>query len=106
MQDRTQQRMVDLDVSVVIDETKLAKLVHEKADTGSGGADHLRQCFLIDARTDRLRVAFLPEIGQQQEQARKPLLARIEQLVNQVLLDSDVPGQEISHEHLRKKRLV
>jgi hypothetical protein len=29
-------------VSVVVDETKLAKLVHEMADAGSGGADHLR----------------------------------------------------------------
>jgi hypothetical protein len=34
MQDRAQQRIVDLDVSVVIDETKLAKLVHEMADAG------------------------------------------------------------------------
>jgi hypothetical protein len=49
-------------VSIVIDETKLAKLIHEMADAGSGGADHLRQCFLTNIRTDRLRAARLPEI--------------------------------------------
>ena len=44
---------------------KLAKLVHEMADAGSGGADHVRQCFLTNVRTDRLRAAFLPEIREQ-----------------------------------------
>ena len=62
MQNRTQQRIVNLDVSIVIDETKLAKLVHEMAYAGSGGADHLRQCFLTNIRTDLLRAARLPEI--------------------------------------------
>ena len=62
MQDCTQQRIVNLDVPVVIDEAQLTKLVHEKADAGSRGADHLRQCFLTYIRTDRLRAACLPEI--------------------------------------------
>jgi hypothetical protein len=66
VQNRTQQRIVNLDVSVVVDEIKLAKLVHEMTDAGSGGADHLRQCFLTNVRTDRLRAAFLPEIREQQ----------------------------------------
>jgi hypothetical protein len=61
MQDRAQQRTMHLDVSIVVDESKFAKLVHEMADPGSGGADHLRQRFLTDAWTDRLRAAFLPE---------------------------------------------
>ena len=78
MQNRTQQRVVNLDMAVVIDETKFAKLVHEMAHAGSGGADHLRQCFLTNVRTDRLRAAFLPEIREQQQHARKPPLARIE----------------------------
>ena len=41
--DRAQQRAVNL----VVDETKLAKLVHEMADARSGGADHLRQTALF-----------------------------------------------------------
>ena len=47
MQDRAQQRVMNLDVSVVVNETKLTKLVHEMADAGSGGADHLRQTALL-----------------------------------------------------------
>ena len=62
VQNCTQQRIVNLDVSIVIDEAKLAKLVHEMADAGSGSADHLRQCFLTNIRTDQLRAACLPEI--------------------------------------------
>jgi hypothetical protein len=55
---------MNLNVSVVVDEPKLAEFVHEKADPGSSGAYHLRQCFLTDIRTDRLRAALLPEIRQ------------------------------------------
>src|ERR1700744_2797515 len=62
MQDRGQQRTVDLDVAVVTDQPELAKLVHEETDAGSRRADHLRQRFLADVWTDRLRAALLPEI--------------------------------------------
>src|ERR1700730_8086197 len=106
MQNRTQQRIVYLDMPVVADEAQLAKLVHEMADSGSGGADHLCQRFLTDVGTDRLRAAFLTEIGEQQKQPRKPPLKQIEQLINQDLLDPAVPGQEIRHEQLGKLWLV
>ena len=56
--------------------------------------------------TDRLRAAFLAEIREQQKQPRKSLLARIEQLVDQILLDPAVPGQEIRHKQLGKFRLI
>src|ERR1700720_114946 len=98
MQNRTQQRVVNLDVSVVADQSKLAEFVHERTDARSGGADHIGQCFLTNVRTDRLRAAFLAEISKQQEQPRKQPLARIEELVDQVLLNPAVPGQEIGHE--------
>ena len=68
---------MNLDLSVVADQSKLAEFVHESADAGSGGADHLRQCFLTEVGTDRLRVAFPAEIREQQKQPRKPPLARI-----------------------------
>jgi hypothetical protein len=38
MQDCTQQRIVNLELSVAVDETKLAKLVHKKAHAGPSGA--------------------------------------------------------------------
>src|ERR1700733_2064248 len=56
---------------------KPAKLVQEMTDAGAGGADHLGQRFLTDVRTDRLRAAFLPKIGQEKQQASQSFLARI-----------------------------
>ena len=53
MQNRTQQRIVDLDMPIIVDEAQLAKLVHEIADAGSRGSDHLSQCFLTNVQTDR-----------------------------------------------------
>jgi hypothetical protein len=35
MQHSAQQRIVNLDVSIVVDKSKFAKLVHKKADPGS-----------------------------------------------------------------------
>jgi hypothetical protein len=35
---------VDLEVTVVVDQAQLSKLVHEKAYPRPGGTDHLRQC--------------------------------------------------------------
>jgi hypothetical protein len=40
---------MNLDLSVIGNEAELAKLVHEKADTGACRADHLRQRFLADS---------------------------------------------------------
>ena len=67
MQNRIQQRIVNLDVSVVIDETKLAKLVHEMADAGSGGR-YLR-CFLTDIGLIGA-AAFLPKFASSNRCAR------------------------------------
>ena len=39
---------------------------------------------------------------EQKEKAREPLLARIQQLVDQVLFNPTVPCQEIRHEQLGK----
>src|SRR5476649_1692444 len=89
-------------MAVVTDESKLAEFVHESANAGSGGADHLRQCFLTDIHQNRLRAAFLSEMREQKEKARESSLARIKQLVNQVFFNPTVPCQEIRHEQLRK----
>src|SRR5476649_203644 len=89
-------------MAVVTDESKLAEFVHESANAGSGGADHLRQCFLTDIHQNRLRAAFLSEMRKQKEKARESLLARIKLLVDQVFFNSAVACQEIRHEQLGK----
>ena len=48
MQNGIQQRIMNLDLSIVADESKLAEFVHEGADAGSGRSDHLCQRSLAD----------------------------------------------------------
>jgi hypothetical protein len=54
-----------------------------------------RQCLLTDFRYDRLRPTFLAKIRQKQKGPCKPFLAQIEQLIDQVLLDTTVASQEV-----------
>ena len=83
---------MNLDLPVIGNEAELAKLVHEKADAGACCTDHLRQRLLADMCRDRLWSAFLSEICQKKEEAREPLLAGIEQLVDEVFFDAAVTG--------------
>ena len=53
--------------AVVFNESQLPKLVHEEADSGARGADHLCQSFLTDLSDYRLGFAILPEISQQKQ---------------------------------------
>jgi hypothetical protein len=69
---------MNLDLSVIGDEAELAKLVHEKADTGAGCPDHLGERLLANLRCDGLWGAIFSEICQKQEKTREPFLAGIE----------------------------
>jgi hypothetical protein len=55
---------MNLDLAIIADETQLSEFVHEEADAGAGGADHLRQCFLADVNLDRLQAAVLAKVCQ------------------------------------------
>ena len=88
MQNGIQQRIVDVNLAIVTDEPQFAKLVHEKAYARAGCPDHLRQRFLTDFNIDGLRNAFLAEMGEKQQKSRKPPLAGIEQLIDQILFDA------------------
>ena len=68
------------------------------AHTRSRRADHLRQGLLADFGYDWLWPTFLAKIRQKQKHACQPLLARIEQLINQILLDTIVASQEVRDE--------
>src|SRR5471032_1213738 len=99
-QDDAQQRLVDFDVAVVADEAQLPELVHEQDDPGPRRADDLGQGFLADRRRDLLRPAVLAEVGEQKQRACQPLLAGIEQLVDQILLDAAVAREQVGDEQL------
>ncbi len=75
--------------SFIIDEPELAKLIHKETDAGAGRPDHFGQRFLTDLGNDRFRLALLPKVGQQQQRPRQPLLTGIEELIHQILLNSD-----------------
>src|ERR1700722_3000816 len=93
-------------LAAVLDKTHLAKTVHEKADSGAGSADNFGQRLLAYLWDYQLRFAFLPEIGQQEQYAGEPLLAGVEQLVYQILLDPNVAGEQMVEQQFGKGRLV
>src|ERR1700731_650451 len=93
MQDDVQQRAVDLQVTVVINQAHFSKPVHEKAHARSRRADHLRERFLAYFCNDRLGLPFLAELREDEKKPSQALLAGIEQLIDQVRLDADVARQ-------------
>src|ERR1022692_4285333 len=48
-----------LDAAVVAYKTEPAKTIHKKADTGTGGPDHIRQRFLGNRRNEGIRLAWV-----------------------------------------------
>jgi hypothetical protein len=57
MQNDIQQGAVNLQVSVVVDQTQLAKFIHAEARPRSCRADHFREHFLADLGNNRLRLS-------------------------------------------------
>jgi hypothetical protein len=98
VQNDTQQGIVNHDLAVVIDQTQFTEFVHELAYARSGRADDSRERLLADLANDRFRHASLVEICQQKKCARQAPLARIEQLIYQVLLDPERAGQKVIDE--------
>src|ERR1700730_4936202 len=81
VQDHVQQGIMDLEFSVVFDETQFAESVHKKAHARSRRADHLRQRFLTKISHDRLRPTFLAKICKQKEKPGKALFASFGEFV-------------------------
>ena len=88
--------------AVVIDEPELAEFVHEVADSRPGCSDHARQRFLADFRNHRLLLAFLAKVRKPEQNPSQPLLAGIEQLIDQVLFKSNIAGKQVGREMPRK----
>src|SRR5581483_734965 len=106
VQDCVQQGTMHLDLSVVADQSELAKFVQEKTHAGSGRPYHLRQGCLIDRSLDGCWLAVFSEVGQQKKKACQPFLTRIEYLVYKIFLDAIAAGHQVSHEKLREPRLL
>jgi hypothetical protein len=93
VQDNFEQRSMHLNAAVVFDEAEFAKAIHEEADPGPGGPDHLRQGFLGDLGDQAFRFARHAELRHQEENPGQPLFAGVEKLVHQVSLRAHTPGE-------------
>ena len=71
-----------LQAAVVLDEAELAELVHEVVDARPCRPHPRRQYLLTDVGDDEVQLPVLAELGEQQEDASQPLLARIEELID------------------------
>ena len=92
------ERAMHFDRAIVADETKSSELVHEMTDSGPRRADHFGQSLLAEVDVDRLRIGVLAEVCEQQQQSRQSLLARVEELIDQVLFHATVASQQVGDE--------
>src|SRR5665647_277919 len=77
VQKQVEQRRVDHDFPVVVDQAEPPKFIHEEADARPRGADDLRKGLLVYFLQDwrGLIGRFLAEIRQQQQRSRQALFA-------------------------------
>jgi hypothetical protein len=96
MQNDIQQGAVNLQVAGVVDEAQPAEFIHEEAYPRSRRADHLREHFLVHLGNERLWLSFLAKIRQDKKHPSQTLFARIEQLIDQIRLNSHIARQKAS----------
>ena len=64
VQNDIQQRAVDFDAAVVVNQAQFSKFVHKKAHAGARRTDHLRERLLADLGDDWLGLTLLTKISQ------------------------------------------
>ena len=94
-----------LAAAFVIEKAMLFELIHEMADPRPGGANHLRQAFLIDSGKHCFGPAFLAKMRQQQQNPSQALLAGVEKLVDEIRFVSDDAGKQMSDKDFRESLL-
>src|ERR1035437_4233190 len=82
VQNYIEQRAMDLQTAVVVNESQFPEPVHEEAHPRAGRADHLGQSFLTDLGDNGFRNALLAEMSQQQQNPGESLFTGVEELVN------------------------
>src|ERR1019366_3920367 len=103
--EKVDERGVDLDRAVVVDESLFSETVHEVADAGPGGAHHLRQSLLADFNTHGFGVGLAAKASHGQEDAGQALFAGTEDLIHELFFDTADAAEEMRDEELRKSGL-
>ena len=100
VQNNTQERSVNVQPAIILilNEAQFSEFIHEKIDPGARCPDHFRQHLLRYLGKHFLRLVLLAIASEQKEGAGQPFLAGVKELIDQILLDSDVPRKHISHE--------
>lgn len=94
-----------LQPAVVLDETQLAELIHKKADAAASGADHFGESSLRDASDDVLGLFTVAITRNQEEGSGQALLARVEELVDQVFFHPDISFEHVGDKAVGKVAL-
>src|SRR6266705_6438157 len=82
MQHDGEQRTVNFQPTVIVNEAELSEAIHKEVNSSSGRTDHFRQGYLAYLRNHVLRSLCLSKAGQQQKDPGQPLPSRIAKLVN------------------------
>jgi hypothetical protein len=98
VQDNAQEGRIDVDLAVILNEAQFPEFVHEEIDSGARCANHLGQHLLRHFGKYLLRLVLVAVMREQQKSSRQPLLAGVEELVYQVLLDANVSRKHVGNE--------
>src|SRR5450631_2375980 len=103
VQDHRQKGFVDFDFAVILDEAKPPEFGHEQIHAGAGCADHFRQRFLRYLL--KYSLGLFPSIASKQQKcAGQSLLGRVEELIDQVSLNSNVSCQHVGDETVGQRK--
>ena len=89
-----------------MNKAQFPEFIHEKIDPGARGPNHLRQHPLRYVGKNLLRLALLAIASEQQQSACQPLFAGVEKLIDQILLDSNVPAKHVGDETVRESMFL
>src|SRR6202521_717611 len=102
VQDNIQEGRVDVETAtVVFNEAEFPEFIHEEIDPGARCPNHPRQYLLRYFGKHFFRVVSLAVPSEQKKSARQSFLARVKELIDQILLNSYVPRKHLPHEVVR-----
>src|ERR1700674_3607975 len=90
-----------METAIVSYEAQSLEFIHEKIDPGTRCPDHPRQHLLRYFGKHFFRVVSLAVPSEQKKSARQSFLARVKELIDQILLNSYVPRKHLPHEVVR-----